>query len=265
MKQPPRQSAITVHVGRVDDLLKHAEFGAVLSDGDTRQALAIRSPQQRKAFLAARVLLRRLLAAVLGCAPAAVPIQRDVSGKLRVKGEPIHFSLSHAESWCAVALSTDCAVGVDIERIRPVPGWANVVRSFFPGSARLALHAGTRENRLQLFFRWWTRIEAAVKACAQGLDDGVSCFRRVVCQECEALLPNLALAVAARSGDGTVTTTWHLHLRSDFESLAPSQSVLACSKASAILYVAPPENLWSKTRSPESSARSVDTKRRRSW
>ncbi len=44
-------------------------------------------------------------------------------------------------------------------------------------------------------------------------------FRRVVSQECDALLPNLALAVAAPNSDGTVTTTWYLHWRSDFESL----------------------------------------------
>lgn len=57
-------------------------------------------------------------------------------------------------------------------------------------------------------FRWWARIEAAVKASGRGLDFSISCFDVVVYQTCE-VLPGLAVAVAV-AGEGPVIIDWHI-------------------------------------------------------
>src|SRR2546422_2574825 len=165
--------------------------------------------RSRTAFMASRKLLRELLAARLGCAPAAVPITREPDGRLRLAGGAgIEFSLSHRQRWCAVALSTDCAVGVDVEPIQPLAGMAAVVKEFFPPAARAAFAAATPENQRNVFFRWWTRIEAAGKASGRRLDEAVSCFAGVVHESCDRV-PGFALAVAARS-EGPLTVDWRL-------------------------------------------------------
>ena len=63
-------------------------------------------------------------------------------------------------------------------------------------------------GRQIVFFRWWTLIEAAVKATGRGLDSSISCFDGVVCQTCEAV-PGLAVAVAV-AGEGPAIIDWQI-------------------------------------------------------
>jgi 4'-phosphopantetheinyl transferase len=171
---------------------------AVLPEADTRRAASIPCPRQRSRFLAARCLLRRLLASRLGCPPKALSIVQAGGGKPRLAEGGIEFSLSRRGHWCAVALSADCPVGVDLEPIVPFPGMEDVAARFFPPQARAALAAAAPEQRPAVFFIWWTRIEAAVKAAGCGLDDAASCLRQVSHLYC-GNAQGLALAVAAQS------------------------------------------------------------------
>jgi phosphopantetheinyl transferase len=74
-----------------------------------------------------------------------------------------------------------------------------VAAQFFPRQAREALAAAGPQERLAVFFRCWTRIEAALKAAGCGLDEAASCLRRTSQLSC-GKAPGLALAVAAQSG-----------------------------------------------------------------
>ncbi len=181
--------------------------GAALTESDWKEAAAIGPFPERRAFLARRKWLRELLAARAGVA-AGMPIIRDHNGKPRLAGRGVEFSLSHREGWCAVALSTDCPVGVDVELIRPMEGMVDVVADFFPPVAQRAFAAATPGQQATTFFRWWTRIEAAVKASGKGLDDAKSCLAGVKF-ESRDLVPGLTLAVAALT-NGPVIFTWSL-------------------------------------------------------
>jgi len=72
-----------------------------------------------------------------------------------------------------------------------------------------AFAAAAPEEQPTVFFRWWTRIEAAVKASGRGLDAAASCLDGVVLDSCEAV-PGLALAVAARNTSPLVVE-WHIY------------------------------------------------------
>ncbi len=137
----------------------------------------------------------------LGHAPS--PLVQEPHGKPRLEEEEIEFSISRLEDWCAVALSTDCPVGVDLEPIRPLAGLEGIVQQFFPPATRAAYDAAAREDRMATFFWWWTRIEAAVKASGTGLDASGSCFNGVACQSFD-VPPALALAVAAKADDTVI-------------------------------------------------------------
>jgi 4'-phosphopantetheinyl transferase len=61
-----------------------------------------------------------------------------------------------------IAVALEVEVGVDVERLRPLPEYAAIAERFFPPSERPVLDERD-------FFRRWTRIEAALKARGVGL------------------------------------------------------------------------------------------------
>jgi 4'-phosphopantetheinyl transferase len=75
---------------------------------------------------------------------------------------PLYFNLSHSHQHALVAVSREAEVGVDIERIRAVPGLAAIAERFFPPGE------DPPANEID-FFRRWTQIEALLKASGVGL------------------------------------------------------------------------------------------------
>src|SRR5262249_25522819 len=74
----------------------------------------------------------------------------------------IRFNLSHSHEMALVAVTLDHEVGVDIERLRPLPRFVELAERFFPPSE-------PRPANETDFFRQWTRIEAVLKARGVGL------------------------------------------------------------------------------------------------
>jgi 4'-phosphopantetheinyl transferase len=201
---------VEAHLLSLDGALEDGEYYIALPDADLRRAAEISSLPQRAAFLAARKALRELLAARLGCQPAETPIISGPDGKPRLASGNIEFSLSRRDRWCAVALSADAPVGIDVEPVRPLAGMDEIVAEFFPSIARTAFASAAPDQRQLVFYRWWTRIEAAVKASGRGLDSSISCFEGVVYQTCE-VAPGLAVAVAV-AGEGPVIIDWQIRI-----------------------------------------------------
>jgi len=199
---------VAAYLLRLDGALEDGDYDIALPDADRQRAAEISSLPQRAAFLAARKALRELLGARLGCSPAAAPIFSGPDGKPRLASGNIEFSLSRRDRWCAVALSADAPVGIDVEPVRPLAGMDEIVAEFFPPVARTAFASAAPDQRQIVFFRWWTRIEAAVKASGRGLDSSISCFDGVVYQTCD-VVPGLAVAVAV-AGEGPAIIDWHI-------------------------------------------------------
>jgi len=129
-------------------------------------------PDWRRAeFLAARALLRRLLADYVdraGPAAAGSPILARPSGQPYLQGHPeLSISLSHDAGQVAAALGLGLSVGVDVQV--PVPAPAALLRRCCrpPVRATLAtLPAADRDHE----FAWiWTVQESCVKATGQGI------------------------------------------------------------------------------------------------
>ncbi len=207
--RPDSTARVEVHLVRLASLLDSSDPYTLLPESERRRACNIAFLPRRSAFLATRVLLRKLLAARLRCPPREVPIQQEKNGKPRLAWGQIEFSLSHPEGWCAVALSKDCAVGVDAEPIRPLAGMTEVVTQFFPLEARAHYIAAPPERRQDVFFHWWTCLEAAVKVSGSGLDESPSFTRGLWFESC-ATVPGLALAVAADSSTRP-SIDWIIH------------------------------------------------------
>ena len=164
---------------------------------------------RRAGFLAGRRALRAHLATLLGCVPEEVPLRREEGGRPYLAGSDLCVSASRSGAWLAIGTSRDCGVGVDVEAIRPLPGLDAVVEHLLPPRGRAEGLAAARADRVPVVLRWWTRIEAAVKACGEGLDAASCCLAAAPQVSCEAA-PGLALAAAGAVRGAHPQVEWRL-------------------------------------------------------
>lgn len=150
-----------------------------LSDEEKARAAQMRVPAVRAEFVAGRALLRRVLGAALGVAPAAVVMAAGPTGKPRVMAASgVDFNVSHSRGLILVAISRAGAVGVDVEFVdRAFAGSGElleIARESFPAVEFESLRqAGSGREGLLQFFRSWTRKEAVAKADGRGIASGL--------------------------------------------------------------------------------------------
>lgn len=161
-----------VHVWAIDLEIDAATVGSMLKllSGDERvRAARLRTTEQRLRFVAAHGAMREILSSYLDCAPEAIRFETSAEGKPFLANGSLAFNLSHSEGLALCAVAVSGQIGVDVERIRPVPDADEIVMKFFaPGEAREYL-ALPPQDRLRAFFSLWTRKEALVKAVGSGL------------------------------------------------------------------------------------------------
>jgi len=129
-----------------------------------------RARRYRQARVVAHRLGRRLVAAYTPCPPGRQVWDRDDRGRpLVVDPAGLEVSLGHAEAVVVAALSWDGPVGVDVERLRPLPDRAALARTALSGAERRAVDELPERQRDAQLLRFWTRKEAVAKALGTGL------------------------------------------------------------------------------------------------
>lgn len=128
--------------------------------------------RDRGRFVAGRAFLRLLLARCLGEDPRGLLFRYGPNGKPALEGSPrgLAFNLSHSEALAVCAVARGCdALGVDIERVRPIGDAEGVARVAFPSNEVARLVSLPEPQRLRGFYEAWTRNEALLKALGRGL------------------------------------------------------------------------------------------------
>ena len=145
-----------------------------LDDHERRMAARFRFDEDRRDYVAAHLMLRRVLAASSGIHPASIRLRHEPNRRPTAEGIRLPFSLTHCRGLvaCAVAASsTVTMVGVDAEPLssaRRVVGMADFILS--PREREWAsAPGGARSFRLVAL---WTAKEAVLKARGVGLRDG---------------------------------------------------------------------------------------------
>src|SRR5579872_3983781 len=116
---------------------------------------------------AAHTALRAILAAFTG---EPLEFARTASGKPYLPATPeLRFNLSHGRGMALVGVALDVEVGVDVERVRPVPQHMAIAERFFPPAEAADFSAFPETGREREFFRRWTRLESVLKANGIGL------------------------------------------------------------------------------------------------
>lgn len=174
-----------IHIWRATQTVEPAVLSRlyVLLDAEEKaRAERFVFQRDRDRFIAGRGVLRELLAAYIGCAPAGIGFDYGPQGKPSLRArEPealgrIRFNTSHSHGLAAFAFALDCELGVDVELIRSDFGGEEIAERFFSRDEVAELMSLPAEARAEAFFLCWTRKEAYIKARGQGLQIPLASF-----------------------------------------------------------------------------------------
>lgn len=167
----PESGVINVWLARLD-AENTAESEQIMSDDERTRAARFRFETDKKQFIAARAFLRIILGKYLRANPREICFEYNKYGKPSIGGKrrtEIKFNLSHSDNLALFAVTETREIGVDIER----------VKSSFVDEGMISQCLTRREiehfltlsetDRDLFFFDCWTRKEAFLKACGNGL------------------------------------------------------------------------------------------------
>jgi 4'-phosphopantetheinyl transferase len=145
----------------------------VLSEDERARADRFHFKRDRNHFIVARGLLRTILASYLKVKPIDLMFRYGEKGKPTLMDESgdksVKFNLAHSQGIALFAFSRNREIGVDLEFIRDDLAGEDVAERFFSQTEVTALKEISPEKRTQAFFNCWTRKEAYIKACGEGL------------------------------------------------------------------------------------------------
>ena len=164
-----------VHVWRVFLDATTVEFESLLgflSVDELARAERFYFERDQKRFIAARGILRKILGNYLNKHPGKICFEYSSHGKPMLADDPddsICFNLSHSGAFALYALTLRKKIGIDMESIRDDISVGQVAQQFFSQNEISSLEKIDINKRSGLFFQYWTRKEAFLKARGEGI------------------------------------------------------------------------------------------------
>jgi 4'-phosphopantetheinyl transferase len=179
---------------------------AWLSPEEKSRAERFHFSRHRRAFALGRAALRALLGSYLGIQPAEVCFIYGAQGKPALSDAacPLRFNASNSGDLAAVAFTTGCEIGVDVEQHRTLHDFENIAQRFFSPQEAAELMELPNSEKTTAFFHCWTRKEAYIKAMGGGLSIPLDSFR-------VELRPGVAARMVSLGGSEDAARGWTLH------------------------------------------------------
>jgi len=143
-----------------------------LSPDEVERASRFRFEKDKGNFIAARGILRNILGAYLEIKPRVIQFEYGGNGKPAIATNSksgIQFNVAHSGMIALYAVTLDRDIGIDIEFIRHDIDVIEIAQKFFSKTETSSLEKIDREGLQDLFYRYWTRKEALLKALGQGI------------------------------------------------------------------------------------------------
>ncbi len=145
-------------------------LGRSLSKEERRRAVRFHFATDRERFVAARGVLREILARYLNTTATCVHLGQGTSGKpFLLDHRHLRFNISHTWSTMLVAVGREREIGVDIERLDADVAIGDLDETTLSMPEQRVLDRLDGESRRAAFLAFWTRKEALVKADGRGL------------------------------------------------------------------------------------------------
>jgi phosphopantetheinyl transferase len=205
-----RAGAVAVRHVRLDDhRARLPELAAALSSAEHARAGRFRRRAGAEAFILRRGILRELVAHYLGILPTEVRLAAASREKPFLAPDrarrPLFFNAASSDGVALYAFAPDRPVGVDVERMRPLPDIATVAERVLCASELAELRALAGDARLRAFYAAWTQKEAFVKAHGDGF---------------AIELDGFAVPLAGAAGTATVVAGRRIEILGTFDGYA---------------------------------------------
>ena len=146
-----------------------SKFKEYLTTVELNKAERYHFKKDKDRFIICRAFLRLLLSEHIGLDPNDIVITRDESKKPFLPSHPkVFFNVSHTLEYGLIAISSN-PVGVDVENVDREWDYSETAPLIF-GEAELEKLV-ISNDKVRLFFTYWTRKEAIVKATGKGIED----------------------------------------------------------------------------------------------
>lgn len=157
-------------------------------------------------FIVAHGLLRLILSHYIGEEPGQLRFEYSQHGKpflSRGNADQLRFNLSHSHDLALLAITLDCEIGVDIERIRADIAIKEIAEIFFSPREFSSLRSLPAYLQPEAFFNCWTRKEAYLKARGEGISLPLDKFS-------VSLIPGESAAMLHHSDNNAESNRWFL-------------------------------------------------------
>ena len=179
-----------------------------LTPGERERIAGLRSEADRRRATASRGLQRHILAGYAEEPVAGLHFTYGPAGKPEITSQggdgSIYFNATHSGDLLLIAVGRDSCLGIDVERVRPIPRADRVARRAFSEAERRRIEQLPPENRAEAFITCWTRKEACVKAVGGGVWSAFARFEVTV-------EPDEPPQVVAVDGDRDAAARWSLY------------------------------------------------------
>ena len=176
--EPPqlRPGIVYIWEGRLDVPARvTAAARRLLSADERKRADRFVYDRHRRRYTVSQAHLRSVLGQLTDTRPEDIRFHYDEKGKPWLPGGP-SFNQSHSEDRLMIGVAASGRLGVDIEEMRQVRLMLGIADKNFAPDEAARLHAAPANERRRLFFRFWTRKEAFLKALGVGLTHPLRSF-----------------------------------------------------------------------------------------
>ena len=182
------------------------QLESTLSQEERERAARFRFRLHRNRFTAGRGLWRTILGQYLKMDPGKVVFNYGPHGKpsLGETTKNLHFNLAHSEDLALIAVALGGPIGVDVERIRILDDFDELVSRFFSSRETAVFRNLAPNQQPAAFFNLWTRKEAWLKATGEGI--GYSLNRVEV-----TFLPGEPARLLSLPQNSSRLSNWTLH------------------------------------------------------
>lgn len=162
-----------IHVWILDTHSRHfvkSSWEPFLLDDERKKAAKYKFEDDRFRFTARRGVLRKLIACYTDLVLPEITYKVNPSGKIYLSDHPLRFNISSSQNKIALAFVIGKEIGVDIEKVDPMPDLYPLMKRWFSKKENLAFSKLPNEYKLEAFYHVWTQKEAFIKAKGEGLN-----------------------------------------------------------------------------------------------
>lgn len=172
----PKADIDIYYTSSVLDFTPHlSEYLAVLDNSELTIAERFKFAEARKRYIISHGILRQLLAERVNESAANLRIDKAEFGKPFLPDHPeISFNMSHSGDILAIAISSLCRLGIDVEYYKTRNTWEGLVKKCFAPEEADYWHSLDNAERSHVFYQFWVKKEAFVKAVGKGITLGLN-------------------------------------------------------------------------------------------